>query len=243
MAYKRGKKALFEVINNDRLKSSYEKNLESLYPEDTGDNARGVEAENAQTHQADRFYWPNKPRMLQLNAGRIEISIPFQLAIAVGLVMLALMLIVFRLGQSSVALGKADELAVPEKKNIEFEQVYFNQPVTTGIIENLESGNIAAGVSKGTNHIVIKEFIRTKDLAEVAKFFALAGIGTEIIKIDNTYFLRTKEKYENPSRVGSNGYAALLEIKRIGAKYKAPPDFETFGSKPFQDAYGRKFSD
>ena len=68
--------------------------------------------------------------------------------------------------------------------------------------------------------------------AEVkARAKTIASFSTKII---------SKDKYQNPKREGSDGFLALQRIKKVGINYKAPRDFETFGSRPFQDAYGEK---
>ena len=54
------------------------------------------------------------------------------------------------------------------------------------------------------------------------------------------YFLQTRQRYDNPTRPGTDGYKALQKIKEVGKGYKAPEGYETFASNLFQDAYGKK---
>ncbi len=57
------------------------------------------------------------------------------------------------------------------------------------------------------------------------------------------YYLVTKEKYDNPERSGTDGSKAKQDIIKLGAAYKAPQGYGTFGPKPFHDAYGMRFDD
>jgi hypothetical protein len=80
-------------------------------------------------------------------------------------------------------------------------------------------------------------------LEPAKQYFADKGIETEIRKSGDAYLLVTKEKYDNPERPGTDGYAAKQKIIELGAQYKAPQGFDQFGTKPFHDAYGMKFDD
>ncbi|GAI03054.1 unnamed protein product, partial [marine sediment metagenome] len=92
----------------------------------------------------------------------------------------------------------------------------------------------------GNHVIVIMTYGENRDLEPVKEFFAESGIRTVIEKRGEYYFLLTKDHYQSPERENSDGYKALQKIKRIGASYQAPIGYETFGSMPFQDAYGMK---
>lgn len=95
----------------------------------------------------------------------------------------------------------------------------------------------------GDNVIVIITYANQEHLKPVEQHFLGYGIETEIVKKGKYYFLITKERYDNPNRKDSDGYQALQRIKEVGLKYKAPKGYETFGSRPFQDAYGMKIRD
>jgi hypothetical protein len=124
-----------------------------------------------------------------------------------------------------------------------------DQPVEA---ENGEMGPEDAGKTKelvdqaqvlapvGDHTIVIMTYSRKKDLVPAKDFFAERGLETRIEKRGDYFFLLTANRFMSPKRTGTDGYDALRKIKQIGAEYKAPPDFETFGEKPFQDAYGMK---
>ena len=182
--------------------------------------------------------WPKRPRIVQFNAGKIEISIPYQVAIALLLGVILLVLIAFRLGQKTKS--KQGGITAPDVKKTT-ENGEGNSEAT-----NLSAEKIAqptAESPKGNNRIVIQTYRLRTHLEPVKQYFALFGIETEIKKIDDWYYLVTKDKYENPEKSGTDGYFAKQKIIELGAKYKAPQGYETFGSKPFHDAYGQRFDD
>ena len=92
----------------------------------------------------------------------------------------------------------------------------------------------------GNHVIVIATYKQGEDLVPVKEYFDRNGILTEIQERGDYYFLVTKEKLQSPRREGSDGYSALQRIKRVGAKYKAPPGYESFAPNLFQDAYGMR---
>lgn len=246
MVRKRGKMALYEVIGAGRLKSAYKKDLQQIQPEGTGGE---IDTDSAGTSRAfERLRWSAKPRMVQFVAGRIEISVPYQLAVAVLLGIILLILIAFRFGQRNlitagpiVDLPKdAQSKAVPVVGEPERVDVVRKMPLVK--IPAVAKKSLPAK-SAGSNHIVIKEYTGKPDLEQAEKYFDSLGIETEVVKSGNRYFLRTVNTYENPGRVGTDGYFALKKIIEAGAEYKAPQGFETFGTKPFQDAYGKKFDE
>lgn len=229
MARKRGKKALYEVIGRTRSKSRYSETLERLHPEDYPDQRQPTD-ENTGRFSASG--WQIRPKIIQLNAGRIEVSMPYQLVIAVFLGLVLLFLLFYRLGQAQIN-DKADKTA----------ETVNTGPITTDntAVENQPRAE-GSVPSTGQNNIVLKQYHKAEDLEQAKKYFASVGIETVIINRNGVYYLISKEKYENPGRVGTDGYHALRRIKEVGANYKAPQGYETFGPKPFQDAYGMRFS-
>lgn len=114
---------------------------------------------------------------------------------------------------------------------------------TPNSAEISDSSAVLASNPDADNVIVVTRYVIEQDLKPVADFFKSHGIDLEIIKMDKNYLLVSRKRYTGGfSRVGSEAYADLKKIKRIGANYKAPEEFEPFGSKPFQDAYGMKIS-
>ncbi|MHC4322615.1 MAG: hypothetical protein ACYST3_10110, partial [Planctomycetota bacterium] len=96
--------------------------------------------------------------------------------------------------------------------------------------------------STGNNVIILQQFGAREDLRPVQAHFEEYGIETEIVMENGNYFLRTKNRYDNPRTPGTDGYKALQKIIEVGPKYKgkAPPNYETFAPRFFTDAYGKK---
>jgi hypothetical protein len=238
MAHNREKKALYEVMSKVTWpKPHADKALEPPLQQQPTEEPRRDEHPVAKLAAPAKARWLNRPRMVQYNAGRIEISIPYQLAIALLLGLIVLVLIAFKLGLYS------KEVAGPGAKN-----TAAGAPrAAASVGEKTPAPPVVQKVElakpKGDNRVVIQSYQFRADLEPVKQYFAQFGIETEIIKIDAWYYLVTKDKYENPGKPGTDGYLAKQRIVELGAKYKAPAGYETFGSTPFSDAYGKKFEE
>ena len=237
MPRKNTKKALYEVIGKGRFKSGCDKSLESLNPERTGldvTDSKGLGTEYQRL-------WPKKPRILQFNAGRIELSLPYPLATAVILGLVLLVLVAFRLGQKDQraidALVKTPDFAQTDAVNAAVESSK-NTVSEKNIYSNAEK--IGQDGLKGDHRIVITQYHRQRDLIPVQRHFAAFGIGTVIEKRQNRFFLVTKDTYSNPQRAGTDGAEAKKKIREVGAQYKAATGFERFALRLFSDAYGEK---
>ena len=235
MARGRGKMALYEVIGKSKslkeLRPAQVEKPEVKPPEKPEPAVQEVKA-------APR--WPAKPRAVQFNAGRIEMSVPYPLAIVVILAVAAALLVAFRLGQGT-PIRLADDSGTPAAANGS-EQAGVDAPVIpTGRQQAPAAENREAQLaSTGDNCIVITQYHTDRDLEPVLKYFAANGIETEIKKSAGRYFLVTKRLYDNPNKSGTDGYAALQRIKEIGANYRHPQGYESFKPNLFSDAYGMK---
>jgi hypothetical protein len=241
----RGKKALYEIIGGARYKAGFDRALGQI-------QQPSAEADEKQEWIPPKLgSLPKKPRMVQYNSGRIELSIPYQICIAVLLGAILLFLVVYRLGQlSNAGSQKTTELATEMPKS---PKKTAEQPmaVEQRVIEQIKEVVPAPAFSKqfeqaedaGSNRIVIQTYQLKTALEPVKQFFAANGIETEIREIGGLYYLVTSRKYENPERPGTDGYNMKQQIIKLGASYKAPPGYETFGRKPFHDAYGMRFDD
>lgn len=228
---RRRKKALYEVIGKPRAPSRYDKTLDQI-PLDRS----GTEPKDLNRIPERAVYWPKQPRTIQYNAGRIEMSIPYQIVIAVLLGIVLVILAVFRLGQLSG--NKAGESALLEKPAVSIDSVELVQEPA-----NVWENTIAGPRRTGNNRIVIQTWQDSEQLEPVKEYFTANGIATEIREISGMYYLVTKDKYANPEKGGTDGYYAKQKIIKLGAKYKAPPGYGSFGTKPFYDAYGMRFDD
>jgi len=231
-----GRKPLYEVIREAQAKSAQDKPLQPLHPQPAQPAPKPVVRPTPLPKSPKRVApWPAKPRILQFNAGRIEFSLPYQLVIALLLCAVALMLIVFRLGQHRPLQRSAKSAA--SKQAVTVAQKTTSQAAkSSGVITE----TTPATTSKGSNRIVIQTVQNSEDLEPVKKFFAQNGIETEIRQIGNWFYLVTKEKYDNPDKAGTDGFAAKQRIIELGARYQSPPGYGTFGTKPFSDAYGMR---
>jgi len=100
---------------------------------------------------------------------------------------------------------------------------------------------------KGKNAIVLAHSGRIVDLQPVVEHFAEYGIELKIVPLENgQYQLRTVEQYvRNPATPGTDAFEAKRRIIEVGALYegKAPAGLDTFGKRPFSDAYGMRVED
>jgi hypothetical protein len=94
--------------------------------------------------------------------------------------------------------------------------------------------------SKKDHIIVITVYQVKRDLEPVMAYFSKNGIETQIVKPSGSrfYYLISKNRYESPQRKGTDGSFAIAKIKSVGANYKSPTGYESFGKVPFQDSYG-----
>ena len=208
-------------------------------------------ADSAGQLQKPAFVWSRKPKLVQINAGRVDVSVPYQVVIAVVLGLVVLILFAFRLGQQQ---GKAQQVSrhLPKQELKEAKPDIPTPALLRQKPENVTdkqqgSLDIPAGIEKikmvelRRNHrIVIQQYHVRADLVPVQGFFAENGLDTEIQQRGNRYFLVTKGLFENPQRRGTDGYEMRQRIIRLGAAYRAPEEYETFARHLFSDAYGER---
>jgi hypothetical protein len=245
MARNRNKMSLYEVIGQSRSKSSFGKTLKKFTPEKT-DRDEPTTAKTAIPSSGRAMHWPRKPKIVQFNAGRIEISLPYPLAIAVLLGVVLLVLVALWIGEIGyLSRGRITNSA--GKVLTGWRKAVVDGVAGTGEKSDEippDTGGDGTEVSTGNNRIVIQTYDKRADLELVQYYFAEGGIETEIRKIGNTFYLVTVNKYEkDPKIAGTDGYAALQRIIKWGARYKAPKGFESFAHNLFSDAYGKRFDD
>ena len=254
MARKRGKKALYEVMSKARNKPGYGRTLDKMRPkkpvpkkDEPVTNQKS--AADVETSEAAAKWW-RKPRMVQFNVGRIEFSMPYQLAVALVLGFVLLVLAAFRLGQvyyltDQGTTGPAEKMPQINRENpIEQDVAKIMEPpapVEDSTLLDIKELEPVKPEPTGNNVIVLVQFGAHADLVPVREHFTKHNIETEIVMENGRYFLQTKNRnYDNPEKRGTDGYKALQEIIKVGAKYKAPPNYETFAAHLFSDAYGKK---
>ena len=201
--------------------------------------------------------WWRKPRVVQFNVGRVEFSMPYQLGVALVLGSVLLIVAAFRLGQyltdsnSNVPL-EVENVVEPTTQEKPVEQREVASVIELALLVEEENALLeteepepvepVTPKSTGSNVIIIQQWGAKEDLRPVQAHFDEYGIKTEIVLEKGNFFLQTKNRYDNPRTSGTDGYKALQEIIRVGAKYKgqAPPNYETFATHFFSDAYGKK---
>ena len=251
------KKALYEVIRGAGSRTDYEQ----LHPKGvggeptdpstllrTGQQQGGGDA----VSPPNVVRWVRKPSVVQFNAGRIEFSIPYQLGIAVLLGVLLVLVVVFRLGER---LGSREAAQITPTARVDRgikEQITPTRGAGKQIAEQitptapstaLRTSGVGANQPTGRNRIVIQIYQVQAHLEPAKEYFDKLGVATEIIERNDLYYLVTKNKYDNPNKAGTDGYLAKQKITELGAGYKAPAGYETFGSKPFSDAFGMRFEE
>ncbi|MHC4678443.1 MAG: hypothetical protein ACYTEK_07075 [Planctomycetota bacterium] len=254
MARNRGKKALYEVMSTARSKAGFGRPPEQTAPDRSVEDASAAGAGNEPTAPKGAAKWWRKPRIVQLNAGRIEFSMPYQIAVAAALVLVFVLLASYRLGQFSARDGRSGTLPPPSAgSGGQVQQA--ETPDLTGRAANdiprppapaertrPEPGRVKPVVSTGNNVIVLVQYHTMADLGPVQAHFAAHDIETEIVPENGRYLLQTKQRYESTTTPGSDGYKMKQRIAQVGALYKgkAPPGYETFAPHYFSDAYGKK---
>jgi hypothetical protein len=264
MIHNTKKKALYEVIGRAGLRPGYEQ----LHPNGTAGTDAGQSPSAGSTSSPQQAQgvvrWAIRPSVVQFNAGRVEFSIPYQVGIAVLLGVLLTAVVLFRLGErvgSREVAAKAPAVTMPvvskpvspkpvtqdtpvvkqpTAQDTSVAEVSANQPISTA-----GSGQAppAGSVQGGRNRIVLKIYQVRSHLEPAKEYFDKMGVATEIIEKNNWYYLVTKNKYDNPEKAGTDGNLAKQKIVEIGSGYKAPAGFESFGPKPFSDAFGMRFDE
>ena len=250
-----GQMALYEAVNKERFKAAQKKELSRL----TTDQAEKIESaphvqpvmilpQQPKNADAKQTVWTKKPKVFGFNGGRIELFLPYPIAITVVMGLVLLLVGAFRLGQWA---GKSntDEFGAKntDTATVTLDTAKVAKEMVRSVVAKhaavTPSQATAAESAKGGDYAVVltelKNAATARDLEPAKQYFNEQGILTEIKNVRGSYFLLTTEKYDGFSR-GTPGYDAIEKIKRVGAKYKAPSGYGGFGSKPFSDAYGRK---
>lgn len=248
MVRNRGKKALYEVMSKARVKSEPGKVVGHLSPTKPDEDAPAVTQKSVAGAPKSPAKWWRKPRIVQLNAGRIEFSMPYQIAVVLLLGFIFVIIAAYRLGQSSYPAEQKPQAAQSEPVQRETEGEKLVEQATSDIMRSLAPAEDTTAETEvaepveptGNNVIVLAQYNSLPDLAAVQTYFDKFDIELEIVPESGSYFLQTKQKYDNPSKPGTDGYKALQKIKEVGKGYKAPEGYETFAPHYFSDAYGKK---
>jgi hypothetical protein len=249
MTRNRGKKALYEVMSKARVKPDHGKIVEHLRPKKPDEEVPAARRKETVAVPKATAKWWKKPSIVQFNAGRIEFSMPYQVAVVLVLVFIIVIIAAYRLGQSSYPAGRQEtDQPVPTAKEMDGERPVeramadITQPLAPPENTTAKTEVAEPIMPTGSNVIVLVVYDSLPDLAPVQAHFSENGIETEIVTESGRYFLQTKQRYDNPATAGTDGYKAKQKIVEVGAKYKgkAPAGYETFAPNYFSDAYGKK---
>ncbi len=254
MLRRRGQKSLYEAISSARqAPPSSPQQVQPLHPQQKEaveqqkpterkpqprQTVQSVQAPKNVTNVTNETSWPKMPRAATIIGNRIELSLSLGTCVILGLVIIILMVIFFRLGQiygkSSVSKPVAAAINPPPAEGLGI------QPNTTN--PNIQQPPTASSVTPvtgtGSNRIVIKTTSKRSDLEPAMEFFNKSGIATEIVPEGSSYKLVTANRsYSNPNVSGTDGYQARQRIIETGKNYKAPLGYEQFR---FTDPYGEK---
>lgn len=256
MARYRGKKSLYEVIRESQAKNAGRNKQVNKQ-----DNQEKKQESSEKTEK--KADWPRKPPLFYTLKGRVEFSLPYTGLAAVILGVVLIILLAYRIGQKNASAGAPENAAASVSESVRNEsgtsagssnqsRAAISEPrsVTTRSSSGSTSSSRTEETEKqtrqvsssGDNRIVIQTCPTRRPLEPVVDYFAENGISTEIIKRNGMYYLLTEETFENPEREGTNGYRMKQRIIELGADYESPPGYASFGSRPFHDAYGMKFS-
>jgi hypothetical protein len=210
------------------------------------------------------MWWRLKP--LQLNAGRIEVSAPYHIGVAVALTVILVMLVAFRMGQKhpgaktkAAAPVTTSAQATPQSTTAESQVAKPAQ--TAGATASGSAAESASQTAQPDHWIVLTTYKNRDDLVPVVEHFEKNGIELEIRDLQATrelfadkslnignlpsgkgYLLVTKYLFTNPKAPGTKGYELKQKIAEVGKTYKAPKGRETFAPKLFSDAYAMKIT-
>ncbi len=244
MALYKGKKALYEAIAAKKSQS------QSPQPAVAPLRPAAKQSKNGPA-ASSLFKWPTKPKAFQHSGDRIDLSLTVPVAVTVGLGILAVLLVAFQIGK--FAADKEQPIAASAVASVEATRlVDAPKPAkevkgaATPAVARPETVKPAAAASNKTNWIVIQQYQVGRDLEPVKEYFAKNGIETKIVsrmsRGRQMFFLVTAEMFESTVRPGSEGYQAVQQIRKLGAGYKAPAQYESFAPHLFSDAYGEKVS-
>jgi hypothetical protein len=243
MALYKGKKALYEAIITKKAEQAPSK--VSKMPERPAAKPKGVAGSSL-------FHWPKKPKVLQHSGGRIEMSLTVPIVVTIGFGVLVVLLVAFQIGKFTAKeqpiVTSAVSTVPTARPAEEVQKAARGQAAVVVPVGETKQDQPNPGVvaSNKTNWIVIQQYQVSRDLEPVKEYFAKNGIETKIISRSSRgkqmFFLVTAEKFENTVRPGSDGYQMVQKIRKIGAGYKAPQQYESFATHLFGDAYGEKVS-
>jgi hypothetical protein len=263
MAKSPGRIALYELVNKARFKSAQQKALATTgAKQPLEEQPAAVAPAEAQPEIQTEVrtepqievksepaaevkpvvLWNARPKPVRIYADRIELCFSWQVVGIAALTFVVLLLVFFRLGRIS-STGQAEVKKPVPPVSVSVQQIMpKTKPAEKVVKPVIPQAPPKVVEPMGENVIVITSYKVDTDLKPVQDYFAKFGIATEIIKRGSRYLLVTQNRFNDVEKPNTDGYVMKRKIMSIGAAYKPPiaSGFESFGTKPFQDAYGMK---
>jgi hypothetical protein len=204
-----------------------------------------------------------RPKAVQLNGGRVEISMSYHVGVAVTLAAIVVVLAAFRLGQKyngvqAPPAARANPPARSAEDTVPAQAGLPQMPMPVAPPRAADPVPPQAS-QQGDHWIVLAQYQKREDLVPVVEYFGQQGIELGIVSLDRArqffaenklnvgvlpsgsgYLLVTKNAYNNPAKEGTDGYKMKQKIIEAGKGYKAPPGNESFAPNYFGDAYPMK---
>jgi hypothetical protein len=137
-----------------------------------------------------------KPRPVQLNEGRIEISVPYYVGVIAGLVVLVIVLVSYRLGQGGSG-GQAND-AAPKVQSVSDRSTNppsgsmpqgataanTSQPLSSPVTPGAAGQDVTAAVAQGDHMLILARSRRQEDFEPVVRYFHENGIEVTSASLD-----------------------------------------------------------
>ena len=159
---------------------------------------------------------PVRPKPIQINAGRVEISVPYPLGILAGLILLFALLAVFQLGQFSQRVRSAGEIVRQGNR---------------GGVDTAQRNSVIAIVQYGDSDTLdrLKDYFNAQGIdtmvtstAKLRDLYAKNDqLDPSVLPKEDTFFLITSTPYENPDTPGTPANDIKKIIIKLGAEYAA----------------------
>ena len=251
MAKSHGKIALYELVNKARFRSAQQKALSATEAKqeqkapvavsvDPAPRPGGVKVgKKLDSPIKSPASWSARPKPVRIYDDRIELCFSWQVVGIAALTFVVLLLVFFKLGRIS-STGQVE--VKPPPVSVSVQQIIPKTRLAETVVRSVPQAAPKVVEPMGDNVIVITSYPLNTHLEPVKQHFAKFGIATEIVKRGSRYMLVTQNRFNDIEKPGADGYEMKRKIMSIGASYKPPAGsgFESFGTKPFQDAYGMK---
>lgn len=210
-----------------------------------------------------------KPRPVQLNEGRIEISVPYHVGAIAGLVLLLVIVGAYRLGGSgsqpnaaaSPVVGRSAAVNPPAGSTPRSATADAGRPTSSSTVADAAKQDVVSTAVQGDHLLILALSKRQEDFDPVVRHFRENEIEVTPVSLDSLrqwfakynldasrlpsgdgFLLVTANFYGNPKVAGTDGFKMKQRITEVGARYKgkAPSGYNSFAPNYFSDTYGMK---